>query len=364
MSIILEQAEQLTQNLYHEKSHIHVENSVSTNSELMAKLTDGKLSPNCVHLLTADRQSGGRGQNGRSWQSPRGNVYLSLYYPTQHNLFPLTKPISGLLSLSVAYHLVDYLAQLPIMQKINQHFTKQHLTKQNLPTNLSTSSSINPPINSPRIGVKWANDIGFYDKVNEIDKTSNNDKIGDNNKWLFHKLSGILIEPVLSNGKMLGIIIGIGLNVETAPVLNNQTQEGMSYQSSSLADLLEADLLDREQSIDSSLKTEAKNNPLPLVHEFYKPISKAIFQAILTHQAVVNDDDKLAKFLADFAQVDILQGRQLSVTQNVQSQQNQAEKKLVQTGTAVGIDKFGCLLLKAEDNNVNRLFTGNIKVVK
>ncbi len=75
--------------------------------------------------------------------------------------------------------------------------------------------------------------------------------------------------------------------------------------------------------------------------------------------------DKLVTALgADFAKVDILQGRQLSVTQNSQPQQSQAKKDLIQTGTAVGIDKFGCLLLQEQQHgNVSRLFTGNIKVV-
>ncbi|MFO1383787.1 MAG: hypothetical protein U1E91_02295 [Moraxella sp.] len=68
------------------------------------------------HLLTADTQSGGRGQHGRTWQSPLGNVYLSLYVPTQayawqQNLC-LSYRLDGRLSLCVGYQL----SQIPIIE--------------------------------------------------------------------------------------------------------------------------------------------------------------------------------------------------------------------------------------------------------
>jgi len=77
-----------------ELNHRHVVSSASTNSELIDALQDGRLDAASVHLLTAETQSAGRGQHGRSWQSPRGNVYLSLYHPVH-------MPISGLLSLII-----------------------------------------------------------------------------------------------------------------------------------------------------------------------------------------------------------------------------------------------------------------------
>ncbi|MBP6496906.1 MAG: biotin--[acetyl-CoA-carboxylase] ligase, partial [Psychrobacter sp.] len=69
-------------------NHHHLASSGSTNSELIAALQNGRLNAAEMHLLTAETQSAGRGQHGRSWQSPRGNVYLSLYHPVH-------LPISG-----------------------------------------------------------------------------------------------------------------------------------------------------------------------------------------------------------------------------------------------------------------------------
>ena len=87
-----------------ELNHRHLASSSSTNSELIAALQDGTLNCAEMHLLTAETQSSGRGQHGRSWQSPRGNVYLSLYHPVH-------MPISGLLSLIIGVEL----AKMPII---------------------------------------------------------------------------------------------------------------------------------------------------------------------------------------------------------------------------------------------------------
>ena len=60
-----------------ELNHRHLTTSASTNSELITGVQNGTLNAVEMHLLTAETQSAGRGQHGRSWQSPRGNVYLS-----------------------------------------------------------------------------------------------------------------------------------------------------------------------------------------------------------------------------------------------------------------------------------------------
>ena len=82
-----------------------------------------------------------------------------------------------MLSLMVGYQVM----QLPLLQRLNQ--------------GLATA-------NLPLVGVKWANDIGFY-KQNLQGADAN-----------FYKLAGILIEPVLINGKLQGVIVGLGLNVD------------------------------------------------------------------------------------------------------------------------------------------------------
>ena len=64
-----------------------LESTDSTNTRLRAMAADG-----CENmtLLCAERQTGGRGRHGRSFASPQGGVYMSLYlreYPTS---LPLT----------------------------------------------------------------------------------------------------------------------------------------------------------------------------------------------------------------------------------------------------------------------------------
>ncbi len=290
---MLNLAQKLTEILY-QNHHQHLATSTSTNSELIENIAQGKINPHQMHLLTADKQSNGRGQQGRQWQSPQGNVYLSLYYPNQQQIFPFTQPLSGLFSLCVGY----YLVKMSYLQQINQQ--KQH-NKQ------------------PLIGVKWANDIGYYQ---------------DN---LFYKLAGILIEPVIVQGKRLGIVIGVGFNINNAPKLDKTTQENMPYQSVSFIDLL--------QSVGIYQQMQ--------VAEFYRPISQAILQAIICYQQSSQDNGKLQQFLQDFQQVNILSNQQINVSQNNQQIH----------GKVIGINSLGCLQLQTDNDKVCDLFSGKIRVI-
>ena len=145
-------------------NHRHLISSSSTNSELIADVQNGRLNATEMHLLTAETQSAGRGQHGRSWQSPRGNVYLSLYHPVH-------MPISGLLSLIIGVEL----AKMPIIQTLNEQLRAQGLTT---------------------IGVKWANDLGFYSYQADLEPAKLEIQTQP-----FNKLAGIVIEPVLQAGK-------------------------------------------------------------------------------------------------------------------------------------------------------------------
>ena len=183
-------------------NHRHLASSGSTNSELIAALQNGRLNAAEMHLLTAETQSAGRGQHGRSWQSPRGNVYLSLYHPVH-------MPISGLLSLIIGVEL----AKMPVIQVLNEQLRAQGLAT---------------------IGVKWANDLGFYSKqysqqhsFQKQSEPKSNDaalKPLESTKQTlpFHKLAGILIEPVTKSGKLVGVVMGVGLNVQATPKLTAQ----------------------------------------------------------------------------------------------------------------------------------------------
>lgn len=292
-------------------NHRHVANSLSTNSELIEAIKSGTLDAKGRHLLTTDQQSKGRGQRGRSWQSPQGNVYLSLYHP-------LDCSISGLLSLLVGMAL----AKMPIIQAFNEQLRTQGLTS---------------------IGVKWANDLGFYSP----DNTKPSAVVP------FHKLAGILIEPVWQAGTLIGVVIGVGLNVQTTPTLTHQASEGLSYEAISLQDIyseLPKNALDE--------RTKA----LPSLRELYQQMSRAVLTAVACFKDMVQADSHTQEhltrdFLQQFACVDALAGLRLRVTQESDTQCHLIE------GDACGIDTQGCLQLRQDDGKICALFTGRIEVI-
>ena len=284
--------------------HTHLASTHSTNSQLIdwMVLSYQDQSPtdhNRPHLLTADTQSGGRGQHGRTWQSPLGNVYLSLYVPTQAYALPqnlcLSYRLDGRLSLCVGYQL----SQIPIIEHINQTRLAKHL---------------------PIIGVKWVNDVGFYQPQ-------------DNLPDQFQKLSGILIEPVNVAGHMLGVVVGVGVNIAHAPALTQQTQEGLNYQAVSLQDLTKQRLQPRD---------------------FYQPISDAIANAIGQFNQL-QAAEASQQFIHDFAQKDVLKNKHLQI-HNALSEQSI-------TGIAAGIDAQGCLLIEQADGSIQTIWTGTIQVL-
>ena len=101
-------------------------------------------------LSISNHQTAGRGQSNRVWQSPIGNLYLSL-------LTALSNPLDGRLALEVALALVN----MPILQTLD-------------------------------VSIKWPNDLYAHGA-----------------KW-----GGILIEPIHSHNIEHGAIIGIGINLQ------------------------------------------------------------------------------------------------------------------------------------------------------
>ena len=302
-----------------ELNHRHLDNSSSTNSELIAALQHGALNSAEMHLLTAETQSSGRGQHGRSWQSPRGNVYLSLYHPVH-------RPISGLLSLIIGAQL----AKMPIIQTLNEQLRAQGLTP---------------------IGVKWANDLGFYESTHDRQKQPTSIASEASQQTLpFHKLAGILIEPVIKSGQLTGVVMGIGLNVQATPKLTTQTREGMSYQAISLQDICER------------LTAKAQPVTLPSLRVLYEQMSKALIAALtqfehLALEAPTGHGYYLARFLQQFDAIDALAGLRVRVTQDYNN------KEQVVTGQACGIDTQGCLQLRQDNGKISALFTGRIDVI-
>lgn len=296
-------------------NHRHQNDALSTNSQLITEIKEAQLDATRPHLLTAERQSGGRGQHGRSWQSPKGNIYLSLY-------LPMTQPITGLFSLIVGFEL----AMMPMIQQLNAQ-------------RLAQGKAI--------IGVKWANDLGFYDgnphRPRPLKDKAQIAHEAANNKLLFNKLAGILIEPIWQHGKLIGCVIGVGINVLATPTLTAKTLEGMSYRAISLADLWPQASTNR---IASLALTEA-----------YAQVAQALIDAYTRFEQMRNTPSRADEFVQRFAQVDVLAGRRLQVHRQIQG----TEETL--SGQACGISPHGCLQLRLDDATLTSLFTGRIDVI-
>ena len=295
-------------------NHRHVVSSASTNSELIDAIKLGTLNPSNIHLLTAETQTAGRGQHERSWQSPVGNVYLSLYHP-------IHIPISGLLSLIIGVEL----AKIPVIESLNEPLRAQGL---------------------PAIGVKWANDLGFYQPENKPPLSESAQTI---TVISFNKLAGILIEPLWDAGKIIGVIMGVGLNVAAAPTLTAQSREGMSYQAISLQDIYARVLPDHLHT-------------LPSLQLLYQQVSHALINAITRFEQLAKEQSIAqsicrAQFLQEFDDLDAMAGMRLRVTQPHSDDANAI------IGQAYGIDANGCLQLKQDNGKICALFTGRIDAI-
>lgn len=128
----------------------HLAECGSTNTEALAHLRDG----GGALLVSASRQTAGRGRLGRAWQSDDASLTFSLALP-----LPADLDLSGL-SLAIGCTVAD---------------------------------TLDP--GGERIRLKWPNDL-FLDGA---------------------KLGGILIETVPLSQERRGVVIGIGLNLQPLP---------------------------------------------------------------------------------------------------------------------------------------------------
>lgn len=272
--------------------HTHFAEIDSTNTALITNISNDKLTHTTHQLYTASHQTAGRGQHGRSWVSGEGNVFLSLYVPIGEGQFKLQQ-LSGLLSLAVGLEL----ASLEIIKTINQYRTQNQL---------------------PLIGVKWANDVGFYDEQLNC----------------FKKLAGILIEPVfkkLEKNTMVGIVIGVGLNVNISPII----KDGL-YQATCLQELF------------PHLKTSAQ--------DLYIPMTNAILKAVKICNDL-NHEINIKKFIIDFKKHHILQDKFVQIF--IQNNMND----IYAQGKCIGIGGTGELLLQ-DDNKITPIYAGMAKITK
>ncbi len=333
-------------------THHHLAVCGSTNNELMQSLAQQKIDSNQPYLLTASQQTAGRGQRARTWQSPIGNIYLSLYHP-------LSVPISGLLSLVVGFHLT----RLPIIQQINRQ---------------------RRAVNLPLIGVKWANDIGYY-AAEEISDNNNPERNS------FRKLAGILIEPVWVDNQITGVIVGVGINIEAAPVLCEVTKEGMEYQAISLTQIIDeteqahiAQTNIAQTNITqaySDKDNKAQNKPTqyqarqstlalprPKAEDLYLPVSATILRAIHQFISFKQQAYSLPNFINDYHSVNVLAGRQVQITQQPIKKAHpsalEAAKPLVLQGEVIGLNQDGSLQLKTgSEDQIIKIYTGTIRLI-
>lgn len=344
--------------------HWYVTRSVSTNSELIEQILTATLPDTQPAILTADSQSGGRGQHGRSWQSPKGNLYFSFYHPlntatsaNNANCLPLTAPITGLLSLCVGHQL----ANMPLIRQINTHRQQQHL---------------------PKIGVKWVNDLGFYQDIQDNkdnDACVTTDMTTDHHQrhWTltplqFYKLAGILIEPVQQAGKCVGVVIGIGINVQNPPTLTPTQQEHMGHQAVGLQPLLDFCNLpnlvsDATQTAKAqTAKAQAVKTQTISPQDLYCPVLIACLNALSIHDKLLNKSqgecEFFAEFLHQFAKVDVLADKWINVRldQHGRDDISNINDSMMLTGRAMGIDRHGCLQVRDDDGKIHALFTGSI----
>lgn len=255
------------------------------------------------YRLTADCQRAGRGQHGRTWQSPQGNLYYSLYIPSQgyaddaarHTGLALARPLDGRLSLCVGYQLAQMLANKGIAT------TRHH-----------------PAASS--LGVKWVNDIGWY--------------IGAD----FCKLAGILLEPVTAHGNMLGVVMGVGINVAHAPDL--PPQAAVDYRAVALADVFAA-------------------AQLPPLADLAQAVDGALMQAVAQFNGLY-DAQTVPIFCQQFATVDLLLGKRVQVLPT------QGDTPPI-VGVGQGIDTAGCLQVRLSDcahhATVTRIWNGRVRVL-
>lgn len=132
----------------------HHDHISSTSTEALRLLNEGKTK--IPFAVTAKKQSAGRGQRSRSWQSPEGNIYLSIGCE-------VSKELLRLVPLMTACILCEWMCE-----KLSQ-----------------------------RPQIKWPNDLLINGK----------------------KIAGILCESSWSAEDNIRVVIGIGVNVNLSPQL-------------------------------------------------------------------------------------------------------------------------------------------------
>lgn len=137
----------------------------STSTHAASLLAGGKKAPFAV---CASQQSSGRGRRGNAWESPEGNLFLTLVLPppneapSQHGILPIKAGV---------------LIARCILAKVGL-----------------------------RVTLKWPNDLLFAGR----------------------KVGGLLLETSTMGGKVGEVIVGLGLNLNVAPKIEGAAYDAVS----------------------------------------------------------------------------------------------------------------------------------------
>lgn len=232
---------------------LHLPEVDSTNTQLLALAERGAPA---WFLLQADAQTAGRGRLGRTWQSDGGTLMFSL----------LVRP-----------HLpVEELVTLPLV------------------AGLAVTQACAALVRKP-LGLKWPNDVLFEDK----------------------KVAGILCESQTSTQGIEGIVIGIGINVNTVPP--EMAHRGTSLQACAGQPLDVADV---------------RNAFAELFTAYYEEWTHGGFRALLSRVTAI----------------DAKRGKAISVKQALETLE----------GVSEGIGEDGCLLLRQTTGELKKISCGEI----
>lgn len=135
---------------------LHLDECASTNAEAMRLTLSGEPGP---FWITAERQTGGRGRQGRSWVSPPGNLSASLFIR-----LACEPAVATQLSLVAGLALWEAVSSFPM------------------------------PVDT-QVRLKWPNDL----------------LIGH------AKCAGILVETSIVDVRQLACVIGFGVNIQSPP---------------------------------------------------------------------------------------------------------------------------------------------------
>ena len=196
---LLEAARAAAQGLREPDAGVQVRRSIESRA-YVANLAPEAFAP---RLLVAERQTGGRGRQGRSWLSERGaSLTFSLALALD------TADLSGL-SLAVGVALADALDPAPAAGRDPARDPKRDAE---LDARLDAGRAQRRAAR-PRLALKWPNDLWLVDDASAGGR----------------KLGGVLIETAPLGARRVAVI-GIGLNVRPIAASAGLTSGSASFQ--------------------------------------------------------------------------------------------------------------------------------------